>query len=160
MTAPRANSAGSSACASTSAACGSTPWKIPARIRTSSTAPLLLVPSADRNGSSRRQSMGSGPSSVVTINDVPSSGRRRALQERRAVGSGRDLAAPVRAPAARATVAQPEHLERAAGAGPEQRPHLLRLGLLEELLQLVLAHRGLAEPGLDPLHAEGEEHHQ
>src|SRR4029079_8660459 len=76
MTAPRANSADSSAWASTSTAWASTPWKIPARVRTSSTSPLLVRPPVHRNGSSTRQSRG-----ARTACAAPTTLFRRAVED-------------------------------------------------------------------------------
>jgi hypothetical protein len=57
-------------------------------------------------------------------------------------------------------VAAPEQLKRPTGTGSEQRLHLVRASPFEEVVELVLAHGGLAQTSLDTLHAQGEEHHQ
>jgi hypothetical protein len=65
----------------------------------------------------------------------------------------------LRRTARRRLPATPEQLEGTADAVLEKLQHLVRPGLLEELLDLVLADRNL-QSSFDALHAEREEHDQ
>ena len=140
---------------------GSTPWKIPARIRTSSTAPLLVRPVRRPQPDHRRASLWGSLRNVRAPITRRSVERSTSRDRNGPIRSGSDLAPPGRTPAARRRGCA-AGTARARGRCPDRNsaPTSSGRGLLEELLELVLAHGGLAQPGLHALHAQGEEHHQ
>jgi hypothetical protein len=67
-----------------------------------------------------------------------------------------DIRRPERPP----TPTQPEQFQRTPDSLPEQRPNLVRSGLLEELLDVLLGDGPLAQSSFNALHPEREEHDQ
>ncbi len=165
ITCPRGNSTVSSVWASASAAAGSTPWKMPALARVSSTfvPPIRLEPARptldpgigapDHYGKCRacavdhvagphRRSSRCGPSRMRGYSRV---GLRR----------GPWCGGACCGPSGAAGTA-PAHARCRAR---EQRADLVRARVLQQLLDLVLLDGDVPEPGLHPLHEQGEEHH-
>src|SRR5690606_26694775 len=147
MTWPRGNSTLSNVCASASAAAGSTPWKMPARARTSSTSCLL-------SHATFAQLMDRVADRSVQILSTGGEGAPTHRVHRRCACL---LTAGADPRSAAAETTQPEQLKSPADALLVKRFHLVRLRRLEELLDVRLPHGDVGELALHPFHEQGEE---